>query len=113
MTAPTELSGEARECRGRALVTNAAPVTPTSGPESVAACVARIIDNGASLYVRERDLPKLFPRSVEWAEDEIIPKLEGALRKAQNAARRGHWAYDGNRTIAIRQALEAERREAE
>lgn len=76
------------------------------------------IARGARAYVRAVHLPKLFPgfTPAEIADTSaagtlaIVEKLERAMRAEQNRARNQHWSYDGNRTIAIRQALEAERR---
>ncbi len=70
---------------------------------------------GAELYERERDLPRLVriePRSLG-AEtigdvETIVARLERALRAERNRARSGHWTYDLNRHIALRQAHLAE-----
>lgn len=71
---------------------------------------------GAKTYDRTRDLPALIrldPFS-EVSEDasgsgEIVARLERALRAERNRARAGHWTYDLNRHIALRQAYLAER----
>jgi len=38
----------------------------------------------------------------------ILARLERALRAERNRARSGHWTYDLNRHIALRQAYLAE-----
>jgi hypothetical protein len=38
----------------------------------------------------------------------ILSRLERALRAERNRARSGHWTYDLNRHIALRQAHQAE-----
>jgi hypothetical protein len=38
----------------------------------------------------------------------IIARLERALRAERHRARAGHWTYDLNRHIALRQAVAAE-----
>jgi len=70
---------------------------------------------GAELYERTRDLPRLtrlFPHdfSVDTIEsaEAIVARLESALRAERNRARSGHWTYDLNRHIALRQAYLAE-----
>jgi hypothetical protein len=70
---------------------------------------------GATLYDRDRDLPRLIrldpfapvgdsPEAVR----AIVARLKNALRGERNRARAGHWTYDLNRHIALRQALAAE-----
>jgi hypothetical protein len=70
---------------------------------------------GAKSYDRERDLPglvRLDPagRGNETVADmeAIVRRLERALRAERNRARSGHWTYDLNRHIALRQAHLAE-----
>ena len=43
----------------------------------------------------------------------ILDRLERALRAERNRARSGHWTYDLNRHIALRQAYLAERQRLE
>jgi hypothetical protein len=70
---------------------------------------------GAKVYDRGRDLPRLI-RIDPWAcqtEDlgdleAIVARLERALRAERRKARSGHWTYDLNRHIALRQAHLAE-----
>lgn len=70
---------------------------------------------GATVYDRARDLPRLArieagdalaetPESAEL----IVARLERALRAERNRARSGHWTYNLNRHIALRQAHRAE-----
>jgi hypothetical protein len=70
---------------------------------------------GATRYERMRDLPALIrldpfadigdtPEAIE----AILSRLERALRAERNRARSGHWTYDLNRHIALRQAHLAE-----
>lgn len=70
---------------------------------------------GAKAYDRGRDLPGLIriDPSACGAEDVgdlevIVARLERALRAERNKARSGHWTYDLNRHIALRQAHRAE-----
>jgi len=78
--------------------------------------VETTVKAGISHYDRARHLPALIgidpgvlsgggtmPKNV------ILGRLEQALRAERQRARSGHWAYDLNRHIALRQALIAER----
>jgi hypothetical protein len=75
----------------------------------------RALKAGAKRYERNRDLPGLAhidPRdlaedSIEKAES-IVERLARALRAERRRARSGHWTYDLNRHIALRQAHLAE-----
>jgi hypothetical protein len=77
--------------------------------------IERTLRAGAEAYDRARDLPKLArldPRdlraeTIESGET-ILARLERALRAERNRARSGHWTYDLNRHIALRQAYLAE-----
>jgi hypothetical protein len=70
---------------------------------------------GVGLYDRARDLPGLVradpfapaPETPE-AVRAIVARLERALRAERNRARSGHWTYDLNRHVALRQAYVAE-----
>ncbi|MCB1495182.1 MAG: hypothetical protein KDJ86_05300 [Bauldia sp.] len=72
---------------------------------------------GVEAYDRERHLPRLAPvtpnqladRSPE-GQRRIVARLARALRAERNRGRAGHWTYDLNRHIGLRQALAAERR---
>jgi len=77
--------------------------------------IARTIKAGAEVYDRARDLPRLTglaPRDFQTGTIEasmaILTRLERALRSERNRARSGHWTYDLNRHIALRQAFLAE-----
>ncbi len=87
--------------------------------ERIGAAAARAlgvtIRAGAEAYDRIRDLPKLarvdtlagLADTVEHVEA-IVARLARALRAERNRARSGHWTYDLNRHIALRQAHRAE-----
>jgi hypothetical protein len=75
----------------------------------------QVVRAGADLYERERDLPRLAHlTSMEAAADRpdaveaVVRRLERALRAERMRARSGHWTYDLNRHIALRQAYRAE-----
>ena len=77
--------------------------------------IAQAIRAGAASYDRMRDLPALIrfdPFSGqaldEIAAETIVARLERALRAERQKARSGHWTYDLNRHIALRQAHRAE-----
>ena len=81
--------------------------------------VRRVADNavraGAAVYNRDRDLPALiradpFSPMPDTAEGirSVLARLERALRAERKRARAGHWTYDLNRHIALRQAYLAE-----
>jgi len=76
----------------------------------------RAISAGAQIYNRERDLTRLIHASpTELADSSavmtrsILARLARALRSERNRGRAGHWTYDLNRHIALRQAYEAEK----
>jgi hypothetical protein len=85
-----------------------------------AAAAQRTIRAGAERYQRVRDLPKLArldpaelsTETIERAE-KIVSCLMRALRAERSRARSGHWTYDLNRHIALRQAYLAERERLE
>ncbi len=90
-----------------------------NGDERIDRAAARAISEtiraGAEAYDRVRDLPRLaridpLEGIADSAENvtKIVAKLERALRAERNRARSGHWAYDLNRHIALRQAHRAE-----
>jgi hypothetical protein len=67
-------------------------------------------------YDRERDLRRLIratPGEVGSTDAAtrraLLARLARALRGERNRGRAGHWTYDLNRHIALRQAYEAER----
>jgi hypothetical protein len=72
---------------------------------------------GAEHYQRERHLPSLVPIGSDRLADpdiethrEIVATLARSLRAERNRGRVGHWTYDLNRHIGLRQAFLAERR---
>lgn len=80
-----------------------------------ARAIERSIRAGAKFYDRARDLPALIrhdpcQEAADTAEgiEAILGRLERALRAERNKARSGHWTYDLNRHIALRQAYQAE-----
>ena len=66
-------------------------------------------------YDRNRDLPALIradpfspiPDTTDGVKA-VVARLERALRAERKRARSGHWTYDLNRHIALRQAYLAE-----
>ncbi len=71
---------------------------------------------GAAVYVRNRDLPKLFALEARALADDSIAGTEhivmrlAALARAQaRLGRKRHWSYDLNRHLAVLIALKAER----
>ncbi len=89
------------------------------GAERVARAASHAISEtiraGAETYDRVRDLPRLtridtLSGLADTAENvaNIVARLERALRAERNRARSGHWTYDLNRHIALRQAHCAE-----
>jgi len=77
--------------------------------------VERSIRAGVGQYRRERQLPALIavdPASLGEesvaAAQAILSRLRRALRAERRRAKAGHWTYDLNRHIALRQAYAAE-----
>jgi hypothetical protein len=77
--------------------------------------VEHSIRAGMGLYRRERQLPSLIavdPRSLGDSSvavaELILARLRRALRAERRRAKAGHWTYDLNRHIALRQAYAAE-----
>ena len=75
----------------------------------------RALRAGMLDYDRDRDLPALiradpFSPIADTTDGvkAIIARLERALRAERKRARSGHWTYDLNRHIALRQAYLAE-----
>ena len=82
-----------------------------------AASIAAVTAAGVEAYVRQRHLPRILPVGPDEVADEsvagrrrIVARLARALRAERNRGRSGHWTYDLNRHIALRQAYLAERR---
>ena len=93
----------------------------TQHPPRFAAEARRAIDGvvaaGVEAYDRDRHLPRLLPVTPEEVADDspearrrIVARLARALRAERNRGRAGHWTYDLNRHIGLRQAYAAERR---
>lgn len=71
---------------------------------------------GQQRYERARHLPWLAratPDEIASSDPEvtrtIVSRLARALRAERSRGRAGHWTYDMNRHIALKQALSAER----
>jgi hypothetical protein len=80
------------------------------------ATLLEVIAAGVEVYDRERHLPRLLPLEPKDLEDSrpearraILARLARALRAERNRGRAGHWTYDLNRHIGLRQAYAAER----
>ena len=80
--------------------------------------VHAVVAAGAEEYERARHLPRLLPIGPDEIADQrpearraILTRLARALRAERNRGRAGHWTYDLNRHIALKQAYLAERRE--
>ncbi len=75
------------------------------------------ITGGADNYKRERHLHRLISHDNRQHSQgsgdktiKIIRKLCSAIRRERQLGNAGHWAYDLNRHIGLRQALRAELR---
>ncbi len=82
-----------------------------------AASIEAVTAAGVEGYDRRRHLPRVLPIGPDEVSDEsvagrrrIVARLARALRAERNRGRAGHWTYDLNRHIALRQAYLAERR---
>ncbi|WP_245557284.1 hypothetical protein [Kaistia granuli] len=78
--------------------------------------VGAVVSAGVAAYRRQTCLPPLLPlMPAEMADTSeamrrrIVARLARALRAERMRGRAGHWTYDMNRHIALRQAYEAER----
>jgi hypothetical protein len=78
--------------------------------------IGGIIARGIENYDRARHLPLLIPVGPDEIADQgiearrkIAARLARALRAERTRGRAGHWTYDLNRHIGLRQAYEAER----
>ena len=80
--------------------------------------IDRLLDRGAALYDRERDLPRLCPvlpvkgKTEPDATAEIIARLKRALLRERRLGSAGHWSYDLLRHMQLAQALRAEEERA-
>lgn len=82
---------------------------------SIVAARAGFSGNAESAYRRERHLPALiacWPEEIRDASlagaENIIRKLQRALRAERRRGRAGHWVYDLNRHVSLVAALKAE-----
>jgi hypothetical protein len=80
------------------------------------ATLTNLIAAGVEAYDRDRHLPRLIPMEPKDMQDHrpemrraILSRLARALRAERNRGRAGHWTYDLNRHIGLRQAYAAER----
>jgi len=78
--------------------------------------VRSVIAAGVEAYDRDRDLARLIRATASELADPspatrraLLARLARALRAERNRGRAGHWTYDLNRHIALRQAYEAEK----
>ncbi len=85
--------------------------------DAAARSLKRVFTAGVEAYDREHHLPRLLPLTrselldnCPEAERKRLARLARALREERNRGRAGHWTYDLNRHIALRQAYLAERR---
>ena len=84
---------------------------PTHIHELAASAIQATVALGASLYRRDVILPRLLPYdpSIDTTEV-IIERLTRAIAGEESRGREGHWSFSMTRLIALKQALEAERR---
>jgi hypothetical protein len=82
---------------------------------AAAAALAGALRAGASAYDRSRMLPRLVPATPAEIADRspagirrMLRLLARALRGERRRGRAGHWTYDLNRHIGLRQAYKAE-----
>ena len=73
------------------------------------------IEGGSKHYQRKRNLPRLISYAFQEESQDpgiatlnIVRRLYGAIRHERQLGKTGHWAYDLNRHIGLRQALRAE-----
>jgi hypothetical protein len=85
--------------------------------KSAAESLAAVLATGVEAYDRDRHLPRLIPIGPAELADQrpearraVLARLARALRAERNRGRAGHWTYDLNRHIGLKQAYEAERR---
>lgn len=78
--------------------------------------VAKTVAAGVEPYQRDRHLPRLIPLTPKELADTrpearraFLMRLARALRAERNRGRAGHWTYDLNRHIGLKQAYAAER----
>ena len=78
--------------------------------------VAIVVDGAIEGYDRARHLPRLIPVGPDDIADDspagrraILARLARALRGERSRGRAGHWTYDLNRHLGLKQAYAAER----
>lgn len=78
--------------------------------------VAIVVDGASEGYDRARHLPRLIPVGPDDIADDspagrraILSRLARALRAERTRGRAGHWTYDLNRHLGLKQAYAAER----
>lgn len=79
--------------------------------EHALASVDAALENSASLYVRDRDLPKLITvteADVASGYAGIRTKLSIALDRERRLGAADHWSYSAARHMALKAALMAE-----
>ncbi len=97
------------------------PLHPFAGGPDLDAAAGRalraVVAVGAESYERERHLVRLIPVTPGEMADQrpaarraILARLARALRAERNRGRAGHWTYDLNRHIGLKQAYAAERK---
>lgn len=74
-----------------------------------------MIDAGARVYVRSRDLPKVLDALPDIIEDYsvdntalIVKLLKARVKACRSLGTRNHWSYDVNRHLALLSALKSE-----
>jgi hypothetical protein len=83
---------------------------------AAAQSLQRVTAAGVEAYERGRHLARVLPVGPDEIADEseaarrrIVARLARALRAERSRGRAGHWTYDLNRHIALRQAYLAEK----
>jgi hypothetical protein len=97
---------------------SSALIVPSRLHLAVNEALGRAIAFGGEDYERRRHLPRLIPLDPSALNDlsapsrrAILARLARALRAERNRGRAGHWTYDLNRYVALKQAYEAEKRD--
>lgn len=96
------------------------PATVSAGSAEIGQAARRSLDRvvaaGRENYCREKMLPRLIRATPAELDDgsatmqrTILTRLARALRAERNRGRAGHWTYDLNRHIGLKQAYDAER----
>ena len=72
--------------------------------------VARDIERGAAIYIRERHLAPLIGDWRGITDAQIVERLQIKISAESSRLRDSDWCSDLNRLIALKQALAGERR---